>query len=72
MARTPSRKEELNSNCLTAGTKCGSVLRSRLWGGVLRDDTKNDCVADYNNIQFTFNLIKSVFATIIIFLPFPQ
>ena len=24
----------------------GLILSSRLWGGVLRDDTKNGCVAD--------------------------
>ena len=44
--RTPSRKWELNSNWLTAGKECGSILRSRLWEGELRDDTKNGCVAD--------------------------
>ena len=27
--------------------ECGSVFSSRLWGGALRDDTKNGCVADY-------------------------
>ena len=30
----------------TKGKECGSVLTSRLWGGALRDDTKNGCVAD--------------------------
>ena len=24
-----------------------SVVTQRLWGGALRDDTKNGCVADY-------------------------
>ena len=46
VARTPSRKWELNSNWLTAGKECGSILSSRLWEGELRDDTKNGCVAD--------------------------
>ena len=45
-AQTPSRKWELNSNWLTAGKECGSIPSSRLWGGALRDDTKNGCVAD--------------------------
>ena len=44
---TPSRKSELNSNWLTTGKECGSILSSHLWGGALRDDTKNGCVADY-------------------------
>ena len=26
---------------------CQSLLSNRLWGGVLRDDTKKGCVADY-------------------------
>ena len=26
--------------------ECGWILSSHLWGGVLRDDTKNGCVAD--------------------------
>ena len=30
-----------------SGKECGSVYSSRLWGGVLRDDTKNGCVGDY-------------------------
>ena len=30
----------------TKGKECGSVLRSCLWGGMFRDDTKNGCVAD--------------------------
>ena len=30
----------------TKGKECGSVLSSHLWGGLLRDDTKNSCVAD--------------------------
>ena len=30
----------------TKGKECGSILSSRLWGGALRDDTKNGCVAD--------------------------
>ena len=47
VARTPSIKWELNSNWLTAGKECGSILSSRLWGGALRDDTKNGCAADY-------------------------
>ena len=46
-ARTPSRKWELNSHWLTAGKECGSMFSSRLWGGTLRDDTRNACVADY-------------------------
>ena len=32
----------------TKGKECGLVLSSRLWGGALRDDTKNGCVADYS------------------------
>ena len=41
MARTPSRKWELNSNWLTAGKECGSILSSRLGRGeFLRDDSK--------------------------------
>ena len=47
MSRTPSRKWELNSNWLTEGKGCGSILSSHLWGGALHDDTKNSCVADY-------------------------
>ena len=46
VARTPSRKWELNCNWLTAVKECGSILSSRLWGGALRDDTKKGCVAD--------------------------
>ena len=46
VARTPFRKRELNSNWLTAGKECGSILSSRLCGGALRDDTKKGCVAD--------------------------
>ena len=30
----------------TKGKECGSILSSRLWGGALRDDTENGCVAD--------------------------
>ena len=45
LARTPSRKWELNSNWPNAGKECGSILSSHLWGGTLRDDTKNGCVA---------------------------
>ena len=26
------------------GKECGSILSSRLWGGALRDDTKDSCV----------------------------
>ena len=37
---TPSRKWELNSNWLTVGKECGLILRSRLWGKALRDNTK--------------------------------
>ena len=37
----------VNYNWLTAGKESGSILSSRLWGGALRDDTKNGCVADY-------------------------
>ena len=36
----------MNSNWLNVGKECGSFLSSRLWGGGLRDDTKNGCVAD--------------------------
>ena len=46
LARKPSRKWELNSYWLTAGKECGSILSSRLWGGALRDDTKNGCVVE--------------------------
>ena len=28
------------------GKECGSVISSRLWGGALRDDAKNGCVAE--------------------------
>ena len=31
----------------TKGKECGPNLSSHLWGGELRDDTKNGCVADY-------------------------
>ena len=31
----------------TKGKECGSVLSCRLWGGMLCDDTKNGCGADY-------------------------
>ena len=40
VARTPSRKWDLNSNKLAAGKECGSILSSRLCEGELR-------VADY-------------------------
>ena len=33
--------------------ECGSILSSRLWGGALRDDTKNGCVADYRKTALT-------------------
>ena len=56
LARTLSRKWELNSNWLTAGKECGSVFSSRLWGGALRDNTKNGCVADYFNLRLGFDL----------------
>ena len=46
LARTPTRKWELNSNWLTAGKECGSILSGRLWGAALRDNTKKGCVAD--------------------------
>ena len=49
VAQTPSRKWELNSNWLIAGKECGSVFSSCQWGGALRHDTKNGCVADYPN-----------------------
>ena len=48
MARTLSRKWELNYNWLITGKECSSVFSSRWWGGALRDDTKNGCVADYS------------------------
>ena len=47
VARTPSIKWELNSNWLTAGKECGSILSSRLLGGAFGDDTENGRVADY-------------------------
>ena len=47
MSRTPSRKWELNSNWLTEGKGCGSIVSSHLWEGALHDDTKNSCVADF-------------------------
>ena len=45
---------ELNAHQKRAiqGKECGSVFSSRLWGGALRDDTKNGCVADYGVICF--------------------
>ena len=49
MEQTPSRKRKLDSNWLTAGKECGSILRSCLWGGALHEDTKSGCVADYNH-----------------------
>ena len=49
MVQTPSKKRKLDSNWLTAGKECGSVLRSCLWGGALHDNTKSGCVADYNH-----------------------
>ena len=33
--------------------ECGSILSSRLWGGALRDDIKNGCVADYRKTALT-------------------
>jgi len=30
------------------GKECGLIFSSRWWGGALRDDTKNGCVADYS------------------------
>ena len=46
VARTPLKKWKLNSNWPTAGKVFGSIVSGRLWGGVLRDEAKNDCVAD--------------------------
>ena len=31
----------------TMGKECCSNVSSRLWGGALRDDTKNGCEGDY-------------------------
>ena len=59
--QTPSRKCQLNSNWLTIGKECGSILSSHLWGGALRHDTKNGSAADYlalglcvNHLAFPF------------------
>ena len=52
LARAPSRKWELTSNWLTAGKECGWILNRCLWGGALRDDTKNGCVADYHPLWY--------------------
>ena len=32
-----------------------SVVRQHLWGGALRDDTKNGCVADYTTAKHTMS-----------------
>ena len=40
-------REHLPENGRKPGKECGSILSSDLWGGTLRDDTKNGCVADY-------------------------
>ena len=47
VAWIPSRKWELHSYWLTAREEYGLILSSHLWGGVLRDNTKNGCVADW-------------------------
>ena len=36
----------LHQTTNTKGKECCSVLSRHLWGGLLRDDTKNSCVAD--------------------------
>ena len=45
VVRTP-RKWKLKPKWMICGNKCGSIS-IRLWGGALRDDTKNSCEADY-------------------------
>jgi len=60
VARTPSRKWELNCNWLTARKECGSILSSRLRGEALRDDTKNSCV--YKETNSTPASLPRVFA----------
>ena len=44
------------------GKECGSILSSHLWGGALRDNTKNSCVADYLALGLCVNHLAFPFA----------
>ena len=44
-----SENGSLNLIGYLSGKEYGSVYSSRLWGGALRDDTKNGCVGDYRD-----------------------
>ena len=37
----------------TKGKECCSNVSSRLWGGALRDETKNGCEGDYSEVNST-------------------
>ena len=44
----------------TKGKECCLNVSSRLWGGALRDDTKNGCEGDYHTAsRFSF-LVRAV------------
>ena len=45
----------------TKGKECGPNLSGHLWGGELRDDTKNGCVADYAQSSMRQYLLIVVF-----------
>ena len=49
----------------SGGKECCSNVSSRLWGGALRDDTKNGCEGDYlltsyNSIFLGYEKISEV------------
>ena len=44
------------------GKECGSILSSHLWGGALRNDTKNGRVADYLALGLCVNHLAFPFA----------
>ena len=51
----------------TKGKECCSNVSSRLWGGALRDDTKNGCEGDYfrrgNNKDILLYSMLAVYGT---------
>ena len=52
---------------LSGGKECCLNVSSRLWGGALRDDTKNGCEGDYLFTHCVRNIIeKSVSIRVII------
>ena len=48
-------------------TNCKTCLLACLWGGALRDDTKNGCVADYIDVRFNSSLLVFLHCFICLF-----